>query len=52
MRERFEDDCLLSTPSRADNQELEEEKGEKKMYSKTAVISSLMQKAWVPEPKS
>ncbi len=23
MRERFEDDCLLSTPSRADNQELE-----------------------------
>lgn len=23
LRERFEDDCLLSTPSRADNQELE-----------------------------
>lgn len=23
MRERFEDDCLLSVPSRADNQELE-----------------------------
>lgn len=44
MRERFEDECLLSVPSRADNPELEEES--------TAVFSSLIQKPLVPEPES
>lgn len=36
MRERFEDDCLLSMPSRADNQELEGKKSTARQQSSPA----------------